>query len=125
MTVHDESEDGRPSSLPKDPQNIAESGEVQRQKETEAPREEGGRGEAVLVAEMEQSLIPTPHPTLAASPSAASTAGFHKHHSPHKPVPTPPPYPWTQAIHPNTGGKTKLFKVNIFSVSPAPDRGAC
>lgn len=37
VTVHNGSEDGRPSSLPKDPQNIAESEEVQRQRETEAP----------------------------------------------------------------------------------------
>lgn len=37
--VHNRSEDGRPSSLPKDPRNIAESGEGQRRREIEAPWE--------------------------------------------------------------------------------------
>lgn len=37
--VHNRSEDGRPSSLPKDPRNIAESGEGQRRRGIEAPWE--------------------------------------------------------------------------------------
>lgn len=37
--VHNRSEDGRASSLPKDPRNIAESGEGQRRRGIEAPWE--------------------------------------------------------------------------------------
>lgn len=124
--VHNRSEDGRPSSLPKGPRNIAESGEGQRRRGIEAPWE-WGAGEVRSWCQkwnkpQFQLLTDT---CRSPPPQAASTSGFHKRHSPHKPYPSPPPYPWTQAIHPNTGGKAKLFKVSVFSVSPAPNRGAC
>lgn len=66
------------------------------------------------MTEMEQSPIPTPHPTLAASPSAASTAGFHKHHSPHKPVPTRHPTPGPRPSIPTLEEKQNFLKLTYF-----------
>lgn len=100
------------SSLPKDPQNIAESGEGQRQGKIEARRKTGrggGRGGAVLVVEMERTPNPSCSPNTCRFPLSCQHIRF-----PQTPLPTqalshPSTLPWTQAIHPNTGGQNKPF----------------
>lgn len=99
---------------------------VERAVKTEGKRSLTGTGRAgegqSWWPKVARNPIPTPTRLLPLPPLSCQHIRF-----PQMPLPdtcpssSPSPYPWTQAIHPNTGWKKKQKPLKLFSASPAPD----
>lgn len=90
-------------------EDTAEGGESCKDRGKEKPhRDRKGGGGPVLVAESGAEPNSNSHPTRAAPPLSCQHIRFPQMPLPDTSPSSPPsPYPWTQAIHPNTGWKKK------------------